>query len=103
MLLSADKGDTDWTVYHAQERRELRYVSWVDTESLEWCQYIEPVTYLWGIAVTEIRKADAMEIDEAARRVTINPGSWPEVPPPVWDRRPVDADRAMEAVRALCG
>lgn len=27
----------------------------------------------------------------------------PEVPPPVWDDRPIDADRAMAAVRAMCG
>lgn len=27
----------------------------------------------------------------------------PEVPPPCWDNRPIDCDRAMEAVRAMCG
>lgn len=26
----------------------------------------------------------------------------PEVPPPVWDDRPIDPDRAMAAVRAMC-
>jgi len=26
----------------------------------------------------------------------------PEVPPPVWDTRPIDAERAISAVRAMC-
>lgn len=27
----------------------------------------------------------------------------PEIPPPVWDERRIDPDRAMAAVRAMCG
>lgn len=27
----------------------------------------------------------------------------PEIPPPVWDCRPVTGDDAMAAVRAMCG
>lgn len=31
------------------------------------------------------------------------PVKGPEVPPPCWDARPVSADAAMKATRALCG
>lgn len=27
----------------------------------------------------------------------------PEIPPPCWDTRPIDANRAMAATRAMCG
>jgi hypothetical protein len=27
----------------------------------------------------------------------------PEIPPEVWNERPIDAERAMAAVRAMCG
>lgn len=26
----------------------------------------------------------------------------PEIPPPVWDSRPIDAQRCMDAIHALC-
>jgi hypothetical protein len=32
---------------------------------------------------------------------TVTP--MPEIPPPVWDDRPIDSDRCMAAVRAMCG
>ena len=36
--------------------------------------------------------------------ITVEPAKPPpEIPPPCWDAMPVDADKAMAAVRALCG
>ena len=95
--------DTEaWTVYHAEQGRELTGVLWIDTDKAEWCQYAEPLQALWGIGVSEIHRADRIEVDEAALRVTINLGKWPQLPPEVWNRRPVDAQRAWAAVLEFC-
>jgi hypothetical protein len=99
--IEADNTHHAWTVYHAQERRTLQRVMWVDTDKAQWCEYTG-VT-VWGILASEIHQADKIEVDEVTLRITINPGKWPEVPFEVHNRTPVDADRAMNAVRAMCG
>jgi hypothetical protein len=43
----------------------------------------------------------AFSFDATTPDIEVTEG--PEVPPPVWDDRPIDADRAMAAVRALSG
>jgi hypothetical protein len=45
--------------------------------------------------------AYALDLGTQIDAVEVTEG--PEVPPPVWDDRPIDADRAMAAVRALSG
>lgn len=42
-------------------------------------------------------------LDLSAQAVAEPAKPEPEVPPPVWDDRPIDADRAMAAVLALSG
>jgi hypothetical protein len=99
--IEAENTHHAWTVYHAQERRTLERVTWVDTDLAQWCEY-SGVT-VWGILATEIHQAERIEVDTAALRITINPGPWPEIPFEVHNPRAVDAERCMAAVRAMCG
>lgn len=34
---------------------------------------------------------------------TLEPAKQPEIPPPCWDQRPIDSEKAIQAVRAMCG
>lgn len=54
-----------------------------------------------GMSVEYVVVDDETAADCAALLESIKPP--PEVPPPCWDAPPVDPDRAMAAVRALCG
>lgn len=101
MIISAETDHRAWDVYHAQERRRVLNVTWVDTERAEWRQYVG--VSIWGVLSTELHKAERIEVDVENLRITINPGPWPEVPVEVWNPIPVDADRAIAAVRAMCG
>jgi hypothetical protein len=101
VIIDAETDSRPWTVYHAQERMVLSNVLWVDTEKAQWSQYTG--VSFWGVMATEIHQAERIEVDTAALRITINPGPWPEIPFEVHNPRAVDADRAMAAVRAMCG
>jgi hypothetical protein len=44
------------------------------------------------------------EYDDMGTPVVIEPARpIPEVPPPVWDSRPIDPGRCVAATKALCG
>lgn len=101
MRITAGEDYRAWEVYHAQERRMLRNVLWVDDETAKWGEYAGLV--LSGVPLVRINQAERIVIDEAALRITVNPGEWPEIPPEVHNTRAVDSDRAMDAVRAMCG
>lgn len=45
--------------------------------------------YMPGVEVTEVTEPA--------------PKPPPEIPPPCWDDREIDAEKAMAAVRAMCG
>jgi hypothetical protein len=47
--------------------------------------------------------SDEASLDDLADDAAVTLKPPPEIPPPVWDARPIDADRAMAAVRAMCG
>jgi hypothetical protein len=99
VIIDAESDPRAWTVYHAQERRTLHNVLWVDTETATWCAHTG-LSY-WGVKATQTHQADKIEVDVQELRITINPGKWPEYPAEIHNPRKVSADVAMEAVRAM--
>lgn len=55
-----------------------------------WHYYIDPDLVQMATLVSH----EGMEVTEIFH---------PEIPPPVWDEREIDADKAMAAVRSMCG
>lgn len=62
-------------------------------------------SYTWPnlnyISATDAGDAQAEAFAERLADATA--AKAPEVPPPIWDTRPIDADRCRDATRAMCG
>jgi hypothetical protein len=99
MIIDAESDPRAWTVYHAQERRTIHNVLWVDTERAIWCE-MAGVSY-FGTIVSKTHQVDKIEVNEQELRIVINPGVYPEIPFEVHNPRKVSADRAMDAVRQM--
>jgi len=55
-----------------------------------------PITYLMDDCAEEgwVTVVDGLSVKEEPK---------PEIPPPIWDSRPIDAERCVAATKALCG
>jgi hypothetical protein len=77
--LDARKGDTYWTVYHAEECRVLKDVVWVDDETHQWGTYGQIsatdtfLSLIDGRLPTITHQARKIEICTGPRVVIINP------------------------------
>jgi hypothetical protein len=56
-----------------------------------------------GIVINFVYDEGCAEGDMTAWTVIEPVKAVPEVPPPVWDDRPIDGARCMAATRAMCG
>lgn len=73
MRLDARKGDIHWSIYHAEECRLLRYVLWIDSDTAQWCDVVQPMKLVDGELVTHTHQARKIAIYEDRRLVIINP------------------------------
>jgi hypothetical protein len=119
MKISAETDRRPWRVRFGDEPGYLKDILWIDTDKLTFAQCcgfwdIGPADVIGvqgGVATPPafIRQAVAMHVDEAALLIVINPEEArperkpPEVPPEVHNTTPIDSDRCMAAVRAMCG
>lgn len=73
MRLDANKGDTDWNVWHAEELRELRFVLWIDDEAKQWAQAAQPLRPEGDSLAVNVFSAKRISILPARRLVIVNP------------------------------
>jgi hypothetical protein len=58
-----------WKAWHAERCEFPKLVVWVDSETAQWAQYVEP-TILSGLRVNQARRID---INVELKFITINP------------------------------
>ena len=73
MRLDARKGDLNWTVYHAEECRVLKQVVWIDDETAQWWEHLEPVRVEGHEIPGRLCRARKILILPEHRLVIINP------------------------------
>jgi hypothetical protein len=71
--------------------------------------YVAALNQAWAKQFTQSAAADSALIFEyddmgtPVEGIEVTEIVLPEIPPEVWNERPIDAERAMAAVRAMCG
>ena len=73
MRLDAQKGDRRWQVYHAEECALLKHVLWIDTDSAQWAEAVEPYRVVDGELLLSVHQARKIDILADQRLVVINP------------------------------
>lgn len=99
-----------WTVLHGPKRECPRLVAWIDTDALQWAQAEEPLRIgADDEVVLVIHQAKTIKVHIHSRVVEIDT-DWisaaaplVEIPPECHNKRPINADTCMDAVRAMCG
>lgn len=105
MRLDANTSDCRaWEVFHVDRGEILKDVIWADDETRQFARrrHVDG----WLVAVETVITAHRIVIVPSALRVLIYESAKnapPQVPPEIHNLVPVNADRCIAAVRAMCG
>lgn len=62
-----------WQVYHATWCRVLKYMLWVDTDTLQWCQAVFPYRLEGGEIASKIFMARRIDVFPELQLIVIDP------------------------------
>lgn len=71
--LDASRGHKGWTTYHAERCQVLRHVTWVDDETRQWGEYMEPYRHVDGRLLQRVNNAKRILILPDRKLIVINP------------------------------
>jgi hypothetical protein len=104
MRIEAGRDGRHWKVVQGPLREPIRNVAWVDDDCNQWGSFSVGA---WGV-FEYTHCVDSIRIDEELLVIEIDcpllapKRKQPEIPPEVHNRRPINADTCIAAVRDLC-